>query len=100
VPCLQNGVIEPIGQAMIANFHERPDEMRSIAEHAVEDHEFHLAWRLNTSASAVTDATDGQVARAAKETVAITNEYFLRDFAQLLHEADAPQDDGGSQLGV
>lgn len=92
VPCLNNGVIEPIGQAIIAAFHARPGETLSMTEHAVAEDLFHLAWRLHTAAREVTSATDSEAAEAAEVAVAMTDEYFRQQYKQILHEAP----DGGS----
>jgi len=86
VPCLNNGVVEPIGQAIIAGFHARPEEMVSMTEFAIAEDQFHLAWRLNTAAREVTSATDSNIAEAAEAAVALTDEYFRQHYQQLLHE--------------
>jgi hypothetical protein len=52
VACLSNGVVEPIGNAMIAGFYVRPEEMIGMAEHAIEQDLFQLAWRLNAASHA------------------------------------------------
>jgi len=94
VPCLNNGVVEPIGQAIVAAFHSQPEEMLSMTEHAIEEDRFHLAWRLNAAAREVTTATDPQVAEAAEAAVGLTDEYVRRHYEQLLHEATQGEADG------
>lgn len=93
MPCLNNGVVEPIGQAIIAGFHIRPEEMVSMTEYAISEDQFHLAWRLNTAAREMTTSTDTKTAEAAVAVVASTDEYFRQYYAQLLHEDIEEGDD-------
>jgi hypothetical protein len=86
VPCLNNGVVEPIGNAMIAGFYFRPDEMVRMAGHAVTEDLFQLAWRLNAAAREVTSATDAGIAGAAEEVAALTDEYLRDSYGTLLHQ--------------
>jgi hypothetical protein len=86
VPCMNNGVVEPIGQAIIAAFHSRPEEMLLMAQYALEEDRFHLAWRLCTSAREVTSATNIQAATASEEAVALIDDYIRHHYDQLLHE--------------
>lgn len=88
VPCLNNGVVEPVGNAMIAGFYVRPEEMVSMAEHAISEDLFQLAWRLNAAAREVTSATDTRVAGAAEEAVALTDEYLRSNYSAILHDVD------------
>lgn len=98
--CLDNGVVEPIGQAMIAGFHERPAEMLSMTEHAIAEDVFHLAWRLHAAAREVASSTDPTVASVGEEVVALTDEYLFRNYRQALHrpplieETDVTPGDG------
>ena len=97
VPCLNNGVVEPLGNAMIAGFYVRPEEMVGMAEHAIAEDLFQLAWRLNAAAREVTSATNTQVAGAAEDVVALTDEYLRANYATILHDAggvDAEAFDG------
>jgi hypothetical protein len=86
VPCLQHGVVEPIGQAIISGFFLRPTEMVSMTKHAITKDRFHLAWRLNTAAREMTSATDPAVAEAAATSVAMTDQYLQRHYLSPLHE--------------
>lgn len=110
VPCLNNGVVEPIGNAMIAGFYFRPDEMVSMTEFAISEDLFQLAWRLNAAAREVTSATDGRVARAAEEVVSLTDEYLRQNYAAILHDvggvdaeasegSDGPDESSGPSTG-
>ncbi len=92
VPCLNNGVVEPIGEAMITGFHDRSEEMVSMTEFAIEEDQFHLAWRLHTAAREAASATDPKVSEAAEEVVALTHEYFSEHYEQLLHETPGSED--------
>lgn len=86
VPCRDHGVVEPIGQAMIAGFHERPAEMISMAEYAISQDQFHLVWRLNSAAQDAMSATAEATGTAAETVLKLTEEYLRRDFEGALHE--------------
>jgi hypothetical protein len=85
VPCLNNGVVEPVGNAMIAGFHLRPAEMVALAEHAIVGDFFQLAWRLNAAARELVSATDTHVAGAAEEVVLRIDEYLRANYVTVLH---------------
>lgn len=95
VSCLNNGVVEPIGNAMIAGFHLRPDEMVGMAEHAIAEDLFQLAWRLNAAAREVTTVTDAHTAEAAEQVVALTDEYLHANYSTILHVTGDPDSTRG-----
>lgn len=110
VPCLNNGVVEPVGNAMMAGFYVRPEEMVGMAEHAIAQDLFQLAWRLNAAAREVTSATDARVAGAAEEVVSLTDEYLRANYAAILHDvggvdveasegSDGPDESSGPSTG-
>jgi hypothetical protein len=85
VPCLNNGVLEPLGQAIMAGFQTRTAEMLSMTEYAVAKDHLHLAWRLNTAAREMTSSTDRNAAEAAQTTVALTDDYFRAHYMDIVH---------------
>ena len=96
VPCLNNGIVEPVGMAIVSGLHEQPAEMVSMARYAVEADEFRLAWRLGAAAREVASATQIEAAEAAKEVVRLTNEYLWRDFRDLLHVVEVEGGENGA----
>ncbi|MCX4239496.1 hypothetical protein [Paraliomyxa miuraensis] len=98
VPCLNSGVVEPIGNAMIAGFYNRPDEMVMIAKYAIAQDIFQLAWRLNTAAREAKSATDARTAAAAEEVAAQADEYLHEHYPTLLHDVGDAHDPEDSHI--
>jgi hypothetical protein len=65
VPCGEDGVIEPITQALVHGIHRMPEQMRRLAQDALEHEMLPLAFRLATAATATRGSPDAHVREAA-----------------------------------
>jgi len=86
--CFKNGVVEPVVEAMINGFLHRPKEMRAMAEHAIGDDHFHLAWRLHTASREMESSTDSGAASAASDVKGVTEVYFDEHWRDLKRSVD------------
>ena len=69
VLCPQSGLVEPLTQALLTHAGRFPDEFERLAQVAVEERRFHLAWRLHLVATMLADSDDLDVASRVLRTL-------------------------------
>jgi hypothetical protein len=86
LPCPNDGIIEPLQQAMYFHAMRRPEEFEQLVEYAMEKSKVFLAWRLMTIARIVISSTEPQASKAATRADAILSEWFSKTFgAEISH---------------
>ncbi|WNG54756.1 type I restriction enzyme HsdR N-terminal domain-containing protein [Archangium gephyra] len=78
--CRQDGLVEPITQAMLLHLFFAPAEMVSLVERAVKNDLVHLVWRLWTAADEALSAVDEESAAAASGISEKCRAYWIEKF--------------------
>ena len=75
--CPSSGIVEPLQQAMHDYMHHRPDEMAELAEKAIDEESYHLAWRLYMVVQGCISSVDEQVSQCSRAIIKLLEESLM-----------------------
>jgi hypothetical protein len=78
LPCVSNGIVEPLIQSLLSHLQFYPAELSLLADVAINENDVFLGWRILTVASTAKEASDPRVSEVGAEVEARLGPWWQR----------------------